>query len=124
MGAIIADFGKNERGINIFRINGTKEEINKAIEDIKKLGAEVWGEPFLFEKAHKHWSVLVRIQLPEFSMMNIKTIEGTIDYIETLIMQRNLSGEEILNDWGCFSKWNVREGLGCKEKEKDINENI
>lgn len=65
MGAIIADFGKNERGINIFRINGTKEEINKAIEDIKKLGAEVWGEPFLFEKAHKHWSVLVRIQLPE-----------------------------------------------------------
>ena len=65
MGAIIADFGKNEEGLNLFRINGTKEEINKAIEDIKKLGAEVWGEPFLFEKAHKHWSVLVRIQLPE-----------------------------------------------------------
>jgi hypothetical protein len=65
LGAIVADFGKNERGINIFRINGTKEEINKAIEDIKNLGAEVWGEPFLFEKAHKHWSVLVRIQLPE-----------------------------------------------------------
>lgn len=65
MGAIIGDFGKNEEGLNLFRINGTKEEINKAIDDMKKLGAEVWGEPFLFEKAHKHLSVLVRIQLPE-----------------------------------------------------------
>jgi len=65
LGAIIGDFGKNEEGLNLFRINGTKEEINKAIDDMKKLGAEVWGEPFLFEKAHKHLSVLVRIQLPE-----------------------------------------------------------
>jgi hypothetical protein len=66
MGAIIADFGKNEKGLNIFRINGTREEINKAIDDIGKFGAEVWGEPYLFEKSHKHWSVLIRVQMPEF----------------------------------------------------------
>jgi hypothetical protein len=65
LGAIIGDFGKTEEGCNLFRINGTKDEINKAIDDMKKLGAEVWGEPILFEKAHKHLSVLVKIQLPE-----------------------------------------------------------
>jgi hypothetical protein len=66
LGAIIADFGKNKKGFNLFKVNGTIEEINKAIEDIKNLGAEIWGEPYLFEKAHKHWSVLIRVQMPEF----------------------------------------------------------
>jgi hypothetical protein len=72
LGAIIADFGKNEEGLNIFRINGTKKEIEKAIFDMKNLGAEIHGEPYLFdkgynfEKAHKHWSVLLRIQMPDF----------------------------------------------------------
>jgi hypothetical protein len=66
MGAIIADFGKNQRGLNIFRINGTKEEIEKAITDMKNLGAEIWGEPYIFEKSHKHWSILIRVQMPDF----------------------------------------------------------
>lgn len=66
MGAIIADFGKNEEGLNLFRINGTKEEIEKAMFDMKNLGAEIWGEPYLFEKSHKHWSVLIRAQMPDF----------------------------------------------------------
>ena len=66
MGAIIADFGKNERGLNIFRINGTKDEIEKAIYDMQNLGFEVWGEPYVFEKAHKHWSVLLKVQVPDF----------------------------------------------------------
>ena len=65
MAAIIADFGKNEEGLNLFRINGTKGEIEKAIQDIKDLGCEVWDDPYELEKAHKHWSILIRIKIPE-----------------------------------------------------------
>lgn len=64
MGAIIGDFGKNQEGYNLFRINGSKDEIQKAISDLENLGCEVW-EPYEMEQAHKHWSVLVKIQIPE-----------------------------------------------------------
>lgn len=64
MGAIIGDFGKDEQGLNLYRINGTKIEINKAIEDLQELGCEVW-QPYEFEKSHKHLSVLVKVQIPE-----------------------------------------------------------
>jgi hypothetical protein len=65
LAAIIGDFGKNEEGINLFRINGTKVEIEKAIQDFKDLGCELWDDPYELEKSHKHWSVLVRIKIPE-----------------------------------------------------------
>lgn len=64
MGAIIGDFGKNQEGVNLYRINGTKDEIKKAIEDLQELGCEVWGT-YEFEKSHKHWSVLIKIQIPD-----------------------------------------------------------
>lgn len=64
MGAIIGDFGRDKQGLNLYRINGTKIEINKAIEDLKELGCEVW-QPYEFEKSHKHFSVLIKIQVPE-----------------------------------------------------------
>lgn len=64
MGAIIGDFGKNQEGVNLFRINGTKDEIKKAIDDLQELGCEVW-EPYELEKSHKHWSVLIKIQIPD-----------------------------------------------------------
>ncbi len=64
LGAIIGDFGKNAEGVNLYRINGTKEEIKKAIADLMELGCEIW-EPFELEKSHKHWSVLIKIQIPE-----------------------------------------------------------
>lgn len=67
MGAIIMDFGKDTEGINLFRINGTKVEIEKAIQDIKDLGCEFWGEPYELEQSHKHWSVLVKFLIPEFT---------------------------------------------------------
>jgi len=56
--------------------------------------------------------------------MDIKTIDGTIDYI-TMIMQRKLSVEEILMIGIAFQNGILR-GLQEveKEKEKDINENI
>lgn len=64
MAAIIGDFGKDDNGVNLYRINGTKDEINKAIVDLEELGCEVW-QPYELEKSHKQWSVLVKIQIPE-----------------------------------------------------------
>lgn len=58
-------FGKNSEGVNLFRINGTADEIKKAIQDMKELGCELWDEPYELEKSHKHWSVLVRFMIPE-----------------------------------------------------------
>ena len=65
MAAIVADFGKNEEGLNLLRINGTKAEIEKAIQDFKDLGCEIWDDPYELEKSHKHWSILIRIKIPE-----------------------------------------------------------
>lgn len=65
MSAIIGDFGRTNEGLYLFRINGTKLEIEKAIQDIKDLGCEVYDVPFEFEKAHLHWSVLLKIWLPD-----------------------------------------------------------
>jgi hypothetical protein len=65
LAAIIGDFGKNEEGLNLFRINGSKEEISKAITDLKDLGCEIWDDPYELEQSHKHWSILIRIKIPE-----------------------------------------------------------
>lgn len=57
-------FGKTPEGVNLYRINGTKQEIEKAIQDIKDLGCELWDDPYELERTHKHWSVLVRFMIP------------------------------------------------------------
>jgi hypothetical protein len=64
LGAIIGDFGKDKEGVNLYRINGSKAEIKKAIDDLIELGCEVW-EPYELEQAHKHFSVLIKLQIPE-----------------------------------------------------------
>ena len=74
MGAIIGDFGKNDQGVNLFRINGTKDEIKKAIDDLSELGCEVW-QPYELEKSHKHWSVLIKVQIPENADQNQERIQ-------------------------------------------------
>lgn len=63
MAAFIADFGKNEEGLNLFRINGKKDEIEKAIQEIKKTGCIVFDEA-VFEKSYKEYSVLIKIKIP------------------------------------------------------------
>ena len=64
LGAIIGDFGKTGEGLNLLRINGTKEEIKNAIDEMIKLGCEVWQQ-YELEKSHKHYSVLIKVQIPE-----------------------------------------------------------
>jgi hypothetical protein len=71
LGAIVADFGRNEEGLNLFRINGSKAEIEKALQDLKNVGCEIWEDPIALEKAHKHWSVLIKIKVPEITGENI-----------------------------------------------------
>jgi hypothetical protein len=70
LGAIIGDFGKDQTGVNLYRINGTKAEIKKAIDEMIELGCEVW-QPYEFETSHKHFSVLIKVQIPE-----IKNAQG------------------------------------------------
>lgn len=64
MAAIIADFGKNEDGLNLFRLNGTKAEIYDAIDKFLCLGCEIYDKPTELEKSHKHWSILLKMKMP------------------------------------------------------------
>ena len=75
LGAIIGDFGKNQDGVNLYRINGNKDEITKAIADLRELGCEIW-EPFELEKSHKHFSVLIKVQVPEIIEADQEGIES------------------------------------------------
>ena len=63
MGAFIADFGLNKEGLKLFRINGTIDEIEDAIQRLTALGYEL-GDSYEFEKAHMQSSVLVRMVVP------------------------------------------------------------
>jgi hypothetical protein len=72
LGAIVADFGRNEEGLNLFRINGSKAEIEKALQDLKNVGCEIWEDPIALEKAHKHWSVLIKIKIPEIQEKEVE----------------------------------------------------
>ena len=63
MGAFIADFGLNKDGLKLFRINGTIDEIEDAIQRLTALGYEL-GDSYEFEKAHMQSSVLVRMVVP------------------------------------------------------------
>jgi hypothetical protein len=63
MGAIICDFGKNEQGLYLYRVNGDKKEIDKYIEELKDLGCEFY-EPIELEKTWKCYSVLLKLKFP------------------------------------------------------------
>jgi hypothetical protein len=61
MGAIICDFGKNEDGLYLYRVNGDKTEINKYIDELKSIGCEIF-EPIELERTWKQYSVLLKIK--------------------------------------------------------------
>jgi hypothetical protein len=63
MGAIICDFGRNEEGLFLYRVNGDKKEINKYIDELKDIGCEFY-EPIELEETWKHYSVLLKIKFP------------------------------------------------------------
>jgi hypothetical protein len=63
LGAIICDFGRNQDGLYLYRVNGDKKEIEKYIDELKNLGCEFFDSIEL-EKSHKSFSVLLRIKFP------------------------------------------------------------
>lgn len=58
------NFGRVENNLFLFRINGNKAEIEKAIQELKDLGLELITK-IEYEKSHKHLSVLVKFYIPE-----------------------------------------------------------
>ncbi len=68
MAAFIADFGRNEQGINLFRVNGTEKEIHQAITELKKIGCLICDE-IQIEKAYKESSVLLKIKIPDAKLL-------------------------------------------------------
>jgi hypothetical protein len=63
MGVFIADFGKTNDGLYLYRINGDRKEIEKYIEELKHLGCELYDETEL-ERTWKQFSVLLKIKFP------------------------------------------------------------
>lgn len=60
---MIGNFGTNVEGITTFRINGDKEDLYQILEEAKKMGYKFWDTPNIV-KAHKTWSVLLKIYEP------------------------------------------------------------
>jgi hypothetical protein len=63
-GIFVSDFGIDEHGVITYRINGEKDDLHHIINEAKELGVIFREEP-IFEKAHKHFSVLLRFYVPE-----------------------------------------------------------
>jgi hypothetical protein len=62
-GIYVAEFGKDKEGVSTYRINGEKEDLLIIIKEAKDLGFSFWEKPIL-EKAHKHYSVLLKLYIP------------------------------------------------------------
>jgi hypothetical protein len=66
---MICDFGKNKDGVNLYRINGGKNQIQKAIDELTQLGCEIWT-PYEFERVGRgdEFTVLLKVQIPEMEV--------------------------------------------------------
>lgn len=62
-GIYVANFGKDSEGVLTYRVNGEKEDLLTIIKEAKDLGFQFWQNPII-EKAHKHYSVLLRLYIP------------------------------------------------------------
>lgn len=62
---MIGKFGKSEEGIFTYRISATaKDDLYTIIEEAKELGFRFWEKPVI-EKAHRTWSVLLKLYIPK-----------------------------------------------------------
>ena len=62
-GIFVSNFGTDNEGITTYRINGEKEDLLTIIKEAKDLGFKFWEKPIL-EKAHKQFSVLLKLYVP------------------------------------------------------------
>lgn len=61
---IIGDFGKDKDGIETYRLNGEKEDIERKVKEAREKGYEFVEEPII-EKSFRAWTLLLRCYLPE-----------------------------------------------------------
>lgn len=62
-GIIVAHFGTNSEGITTYRVNGEKQDLLTIIKEAQDIGFKFWEKPVL-ERAHKHYSVLLKLYIP------------------------------------------------------------
>jgi hypothetical protein len=68
---MICDFGKRDDGYNLFNIHGSKEQVAKAIKQIKEIGVEI-KDNYVIERAAPHinsmysdYVAIVYVWIPE-----------------------------------------------------------
>jgi hypothetical protein len=61
---MIANGGKNKEGVYTFRINATSiEDLHLIAKEAKEAGFKFWEKPKI-EKAHKTYSLLLKLYIP------------------------------------------------------------
>lgn len=61
---IIADFGVNDRGIQTFRVNGSRKDIEKLLRECHAMGHKFFEEPEIKQAYKMNCTVLLQIILP------------------------------------------------------------
>ena len=73
-GVYVCYFGSNKEGVTTYRVNGELEDLVTIIDEAKNIGYAFFETPIV-EKSHKHYSVLLRLYVPEEYYINAqKTI--------------------------------------------------
>ena len=60
----IASFGQDKEGVHTYRVNGSKDDLERIIKEASKMGWAFWEKPTI-EKVFKYHSVLLRIYDPK-----------------------------------------------------------
>lgn len=62
---MIGAHGKNNEGVFTYRISATaKDDLHTIMQEAKELGFKFWEKPVI-EKAHRTWSVLLKLYIPK-----------------------------------------------------------
>jgi hypothetical protein len=62
-GIFVANHGTDENGVITYRINGEKDDLHYIVNKAVALGFE-FCKPPVYEKSHKHYSVLLQLYIP------------------------------------------------------------
>jgi hypothetical protein len=66
---MIGNFGV-ENGVQTFRINGTKEDLYKIIDECREMDAHFQDTPNLLPLRQGQWTMLLKIRLPVGAIKN------------------------------------------------------
>ena len=70
----IGDFGRDEKGVYTYRINGEKADLEHLIIECKKMGYRFYDPPEI-ERSYKEYTILLRVYIPkEIALPEAKNI--------------------------------------------------